>query len=51
MSELPEKLKKHLWLIILIAAIAFGGYGIFRGEVIEVFEKARVICLECIGIG
>ncbi len=51
MDNLIKKLKNNLWLIILVAAIILGGYGLFRGEAIEVFEKARTICLECIGIG
>ncbi len=51
MTELTEKLKNHLWLIVLISAVILCGFGIFRGEAVEVFEKARIICLECIGIG
>jgi hypothetical protein len=51
MTKLLDKLKKHLWLIVLLAAVVLAGWGIFRGEAIEMFEKARIICLECIGIG
>jgi hypothetical protein len=51
MGNVIKKLKNNLWLIILVAAIILGGYGLFRGEAIEAFEKARTICLECIGIG
>lgn len=51
MTNLPEKLKKYAWLIALIAALILSGYGIYRGEAGDVFEKARIICLECIGIG
>ncbi|MCI9153595.1 thioredoxin [Lachnospiraceae bacterium] len=38
---------------ILIAAIglAMMGFGICRGEMAAVMEKAINICLECIGIG
>jgi hypothetical protein len=46
-----NKLKNYLWLITLAAAIALGAYGVYRGEAIDVFEKARTICLECVGIG
>jgi len=51
MDKTIDKLKDNMWLILLVAAIALGAFGIFRGEAIEVFEKARLICLECIGIG
>jgi hypothetical protein len=51
MRKLIGTLKNYLWLIALIAALVLGGYGLFRGEAVEVFEKARTICLECIGIG
>lgn len=51
MSKLIDRLKRYLWLLALIAALVLGGYGLYRGEAIEVFEKARTICLECIGIG
>lgn len=36
---------------LLLLALLSAGYGISRGEVTEVFEKAVNICLECIGIG
>ncbi len=46
-----NKLKNYLWLITLVAAIALCFYGVYRGEAVSVFEKARTICLECVGIG
>jgi hypothetical protein len=51
MTTLIQKAKKYMWLIALIAALILCGYGIYRGEAVSVFEKARIICLECIGIG
>ena len=51
MSELIEKLKNHIWIFVLAAALIIGGIGVFRGEAGEVLDKARIICLECIGIG
>ena len=39
--------------VICLAAIGLVmmGFGIFRGEVPVVLEKAINICMECIGIG
>jgi hypothetical protein len=51
MKRVSEFLKKYLWVFFLVAFLAFLGAGLYRGEAIEVFEKARTICLECIGIG
>ena len=36
---------------VFILAILFIGMGVFRGENIDVFRKASMICYECIGIG
>lgn len=38
-------------LFTAILGLAMMGYGIYRGEIGIVFEKAVNICLECIGIG
>jgi hypothetical protein len=51
MRKLIEKLKNRAWILILIAALLAVGVGIFRGEAGEVLDKARIVCLECIGIG
>lgn len=34
-----------------LAGVAMMSFGIYRGELTEVFTKAVRICLECIGIG
>jgi hypothetical protein len=40
-----------LRITLFTAAAAMIIIGIFWGEALEVFRKAAVICLECIGIG
>ncbi len=44
-------LKRYLWLILLVVFLAVGAFGVYRGEAVDVYEKARTICLECIGLG
>lgn len=41
------------WIGICLAATGLGlmGFGIKRGEMAVVLEKAINICMECIGIG
>jgi hypothetical protein len=51
MRKLIEKIKERAWIIVLAIALVSLGLGIFRGEAGDVFEKARIVCLECIGIG
>ncbi len=46
-----NRLKKYLWLILLVIFLAVGVFGVHRDEAIDVYEKARTICLECIGLG
>lgn len=44
-------MKKNINILILCIAIVFIVYGIIRGEVSYVFNKAINICFECIGLG
>jgi hypothetical protein len=46
-----DTIRKYLWVVLLIGFLVVFGFGLFRGEAIDVFEKARTICIECIGIG
>ena len=43
--------RKIFGLIAIIVAAAMIVFGVFREEVVDVFNKAIRICLECIGIG
>ena len=48
MKKITEKYLKYIVLVAAVGAIAFG---IYRGEMESVFNKAAAICMECIGIG
>lgn len=53
-SSLSARLNERASLFGVLAASAGLGmmaYGIFRGEMSVVLEKAVRICMECIGIG
>ena len=51
MYSLDEKKKNIIGLILLIGFIAMFCMGLANGETQVVLDKARNICLECIGIG
>lgn len=38
-------------ICMAVLGLAMMGYGIYRGEMPVVLEKAINICMECIGIG
>jgi len=48
-----RRLFSSRWLGVILAALGLlmMGFGIYRGELSVVFQKAVNICLECIGIG
>lgn len=43
--------KRIVQLIVIVAAAGMIVYGVYRGEVSIVLNKAINICLECIGLG
>lgn len=43
--------KVPLWLIGLFLGISFLAVGFFEGQLTDMYKKAVMICLECIGIG
>lgn len=43
--------RNRIALALMLAGAVFAVLGVFRGEATAVFQKAAVICLECIGIG
>lgn len=41
----------HLWLYGVLAGILCLGIGLVQGQFQIIWQKAVMICLECIGIG
>jgi len=38
-------------IVLLMLGIVVLVLGLFRGEATEIFHKAIIVCMECIGIG
>ncbi len=51
MAFKSTKQKLTVQVILLVIAVAFIGFGAYRGEAKTVFTKAMNLCLECVGIG
>ncbi len=45
------KMKRHLWILGLLLGLLCFALGIFYGQFSVIWQKAVMICLECIGIG
>ena len=48
---MKKEVSARVTVILLLAALAFCLYGIWRGEAVTVLTKAVSICMECIGLG
>ncbi len=46
-----QKWKSKLWLVGLVLGAVFLGIGAYAGQLEDIYRKAIMICLECIGIG
>ena len=44
-------MKLPIQLFILVTGIILIVFGLINGDALAVLKKARLICLECIGIG
>lgn len=51
MNNYKRQIFRGMQIFILGVALGILAYGIYRGEVSIVLNKAVNICLECIGLG
>jgi len=42
---------KILQAALLVLGIVLISLGVARGEALDIFDRATIICLECIGLG
>lgn len=40
-----------MWMIGLAIGVVFLSVGLWQGQLTDIYRKAVMICLECIGIG
>lgn len=43
--------KQYAWVLSLLIGFLFLGIGAAQGQLVVIWKKAVMICLECIGIG
>ena len=48
---IAEGTRRRIAGVLLVAAVMMIIYGMYRGEVSVVLNKAINVCLECIGLG
>lgn len=48
---MSSKVKTAIAITLTVAAIALIVYGLVSGDYSDVYNKARTICFECVGIG
>ena len=49
--ETDMKKRVLMQVTLLVVGLAMMGAGVLRGELVEIFQKGILVCLECIGIG
>lgn len=51
-QKISNRLKRiPLWSIGMLLGVLFLVVGIYREQLVDMYRKAVMICLECIGIG
>ena len=43
--------RRAIGIVILVIGILLIAAGVFRGELDAIFQKAAIVCMECIGLG
>lgn len=46
-----RKWKDKVWIVGVVSGVLLLGIGVLNGQLEEMYRKAVMICLECIGIG
>lgn len=46
-----QRNKRRAWVLGILAGMLFLGIGAFQGQLTVIWQKAVMVCLECIGIG
>jgi len=50
-NNVIKPMRSVLPVVILLAGVIMMVLGVWRGELHDIFRKATILCLECIGIG